>query len=445
MTIKKNIIEEKIYDFILKSNSKNSNSKIILNYNDIKELCEKYYISTFNSIDIKNLIYDLFKINNESNITIIPWKEQIVGYYYWQGNFVNSSPAIQYFFDKVTSEQTSYQGPNNLTSTSKQFNYYGDNLPQGLNTIILFTGYSKATDVLDNLNNYTTSTNMYSNAMNYFKSNNVENFLISLCFGGGLDTTGGWNTGYNGAIFSIYEACTKKGVSFSYTESDTGNVLHGVGTGLLDYSYNSFTFDIETWSSTSGSGSSGTDFINLFNYIKKNQNSNFYTYEMIIIVTIAHSCSNYNGTGQKVISQILADKTGSYDFISPQLYTQNVGTTVEYCANYNILWTDTGSNDSFVYYLKQNTNYALYGTSMILPSLFYNNLLNTGGSNNANPPNLYFYQSNSTSSNPPIATASGWKTIDYTVDNGAGEFFNTIFNSTNQSGGALQWVNGDLL
>lgn len=64
---------------------------------------------------------------------------------------------------------------------------------------------------------------------------------------------------------------------------------------------------------------------------------------------------------------------------------------IEYCANYNILWTDTGSNDSFVYYLKQNSNYAIYGTSMILPSLFANNLLNTGGSNNSNPPNLCFY------------------------------------------------------
>ena len=218
---------------------------------------------------------------------------------------------------------------------------------------------------------------MYSNAMNYFKSNGVENFLISLCFGGGLDTTGGWNTGYNGAIYSIYEACTKKEISFSYTETETGNTLSGVGSGLLDYSYNSFTFDIETWSSASSTGSSGNDFLNLFNYIKTNPNSNYYTYEMVIIVSIAHSCSNFNRIGQKVISEILADKTKSYDFISPQLYTQNVGSMVEYCANYNILWTDTGSNDSFVYYLSQNSNYNVYGTSMILSSLFTNNLLNT--------------------------------------------------------------------
>lgn len=378
-------------------------------------------------------------LSNKYNVNAYPWKEQIKGYYYWQGKFVGSSPTTQYYFNSVSAPQLSYQEPNNLTSTEGQFNYYGDNLPDGLNTIVLFTGYSIATDVLNNLTNYTTQTNMYSNAMNYFKSNNIENFLISLCFGGGLSQTGGWYTGINGAIYSIYEACTKKGVSFSYQETDTGNTLNGVGTGLLDYSYNSFTFDIET------GNSSGMDFLNLFNYIKNNINSTFYSYEIVIIVSIAHSCSNYDGTGQKVISTILTDKTKSYDFISPQLYTQNVGTMVEYCANYNILWTDTGSNDSFVYYLKQNENYANFGTSMILPSLFNNNLLITGGTNDAQSPNLYFYQSNSTSSNPPVATASGWKQIDYQVDKGATSFFNTLFETSNELGGSIQWNNGDLL
>lgn len=385
------------------------------------------------------------QFNTDNNIDIYPWKEQINGYYYWQGNFVGSSPITQYYFGSVSSPQTSYQGPNNLVPTSGQFNYYGDNLPSGLNTIILFTGYSKATDILNNLTNYTTGTNMYSNAMNYFKSNNIENFLISLCFGGGLDTTGGWNTGYNGAIYSIYQACTKKDISFSYIETETGNILSGIGTGLLDYSYNSFTFDIETWNSSLSTGSSGIDFLNLFKYIKTNPNSNFYSYEMIIIISIAHSCSNFNGTGQKVISEILSDKTKSYDFISPQLYTQNIGTINEYCANYNILWTDNGSNDSFVYYLKQNQNYSIYQSSMILPSLFNNNLLKTGGTNNYNSPNLYFYQSNSTSLNSPIPTASGWKQINYLEDEGATKFFNTIFNSSNQLGGSLQWNNGELL
>lgn len=374
-----------------------------------------------------------------------PWKEQINGYYYWQGNFVGSSPKTQFYFDKVTAPQISYQQPSNLSSTNSEFIYYGDTIPSNTNTITLFTGYSKVSDVLANLKNYTTGTNMYTNAKNYFESNGITNYLLSLCFGGGLQQTGGWDTGYSGAVYSIYEACTKTGVQFSYKESGTGNTLSGIGTGTLDYSYNSFTFDLETWGFSSTTGSTGNDFINLFNYIKTNPNSTFYSWEMVIIVTIAHSCSNYNGTGQQVISELLSDPTGSYDYISPQLYTQNVGTTVEYCANYNILWANTGSNDNFVYYLSQNKNYIKYGLSMILPSLFYNQLLNTGGSNDSNPPNLYFYQSSSNDVNPPVSTASGWKSIDYSTDKGATSFFNSIFvSSDNNLGGSVQWVNGDL-
>jgi hypothetical protein len=418
-------------------------------YNYFHSKDDSIYIEFYESIEhvdlpIGSLLksFYTFLILSEQNV----WKEPIVGYYYWQGNFVGSSPKTQYYFNTVTSTQTSYQSPSNLTTTTGQFNYYGDNLPPGLNTIILFTGYSKVNDVLNNLTNYTTRTNMYSNAKNYFQTNNVQNYLLSLCFGGGIASTGGWDTGYSGAIYSIYQACTKKGVSFSYEETGTGNVLSGVGTGTLDYSYNSFTFDLETWGSSSTSGSTGLDFINLFNYIKFNVNSNFNTWEMFIIVSIAHSCSNYNGTGQQVISQLLSDSTGSYDFISNQLYTQNVGTTIEYCANYNILWNNTGSNDNFVYYLSQNKNFIKYGVNMILPSLFNNNLLNSGGSNNSNPPNLYFYQSTSTDSNTPVPTASGWKQINYTIDNGATMFFNTLFNVSNMDlGGSLQWNNGELL
>lgn len=390
-----------------------------------------------------------FTSNTPVNFVVIyndiPWKEQISGYYYWQGNFIGSSPKIQYYFDKVSEPQISYQQPSNLISTNGNFVYYGDNIPQNINTIILFTGYSKVSDILKNLTNYTTGTNMYTNAKNYFVSNNITNYLLSLCFGGGLSNTGGWDTGTSGAVYSIYEACTKNGVQFSYKETGTGNTLTGIGTGTLDYSYNSFTFDLETWGYLGNSGSTGKDFINLFNYIKTNQNSMYYSWEMIIIVTIAHSCSNYNGTGQQVISELLTDSTGSYDFISPQLYTQNVGTTNEYCANYNILWSNTGSDDNFVYYLSQNQNFIKYGLNMILPSLCYNYLLNTGGSNNSNSPNLYFYQSSSNDINPPIATASGWKQINYQIDNGASSFFNNIFNFSNVSlGGSIQWINGDL-
>lgn len=462
---------EQVCGFELNSNKKKLKILLLDDMNNIiwsnhhTNTFEKY-IGGLNQYDINNLFAYFQSTKNinwiefpDANIFILDngirfviqaeqnvWKEPINGYYYWQGNFVGASPQIQFYFDKVSSPQTNYQQPSNLISTSGQFNYYGNTFPSNLNMIVLFTGYSKATDVLNNLTNYTTHTNMYVDAKNYFQSNNVQNYLLSLCFGGGVSQTGGWDTGSAGAIYSIYQACTKKGVQFSYQETGTGNTLSGVGTGLLDYSYNSFTFDIETWGNNKTSGSTGKDFINLFNYIKLNPNSTLYSWEMIIIVTIAHSCSNYNGTGQKVISDLLSDTTGSYDFISPQLYTQNTGTTNEYCANYNILWSNTGSNDNFAYYLSQNKNYIKYGQDMILPSLNYNYLLNTGGSNSSNPPNLYFYQSSSNSVNPPVPTASGWKTITYQTDVGANDFFNNIFGlGSGNLGGSIQWVNGNLV
>lgn len=448
--VKKNEFDEYITNsksVDLKFINKNFESfycKDYLNFYDVNDETKNPSYCLLNSNKkflITNYVYPTIDTNTPPTSTLA----QIIGYYYWQGNFVGSSPKTQYYFKNVTAPQTGYQNPSNLVSTSGTFTYYGATIPSGVNTVILFTGYSVASDVLNNLTNYTTSTNMYDDAMTYFQNAGITDYLISLCFGGGVANTGGWNTGIQGAIYSIYQACTKNGMPFSYQETGTGNTLAGNGTGTITNIYNSFTFDIETWASNGSFGSSGGDFINLFNYLKNNQNSTFYTYKMIIIVSIAHSCSNYNGTGQQVISNILSDGTGSYDYISPQLYTQNVGTMTEYCANYNILWNNTGANDNFVYYLSQNKNFNIYGTNMIIPSLFYNSLVDSGGSNNGNSPNLYFYQSNSTNASPPVATASGWKTINYATDTGATAFFDNIFNTTNSLGGGIQWVNGTLV
>ena len=84
---------------------------------------------------------------------------------------------------------------------------------------------------------------------------------------------------------------------------------------------------------------------------------------------------------------------------------------------------------------------------MILPSLNFNSLESTGGINNGNAPNLYFYQS--VGNNAPITIsdglASGIYTIDYSIDNGAIGFYNTIFGSTSELlGGSIQWINGNI-
>ena len=115
---------------------------------------------------------------------------------------------------------------------------------------------------------------MYQDAIEYFnKSNNNNNYLLSLCLGGG-NYVGAWNNDINGPIYSVYEAVTQNGQPFKY-ETNNGKIS-GIGKGTLQYLqdpthyydsnnyYNSLTFDIENRNGLL----SGSDFIKLFNYIK---------------------------------------------------------------------------------------------------------------------------------------------------------------------------------
>jgi hypothetical protein len=115
------------------------------------------------------------------------------------------------------------------------------------------------------------------------------------------------------------------------------------------------------------------------------------------------------------------------------------------------LWNDnySGANNSFQYYLSQNATYQKYGVNMILPCINLPNLYQSGGTNpTGGNPNLYWFQSNSSSTNPAEALASGYITIPYNQDNGIGPFFNSIMNNTSQTtgtiGGYVQWINGTL-
>jgi hypothetical protein len=397
--------------------------------------------------------------------TAYPWKNgntQINAFLMWQGNYeYNQTVSTAYYFKSVSQQQINYYTPSNgaLVQGTGTFTY-SDQVPtnSGVNCVILFNGYSNAATALNNLTNYTNGNNMYTLATTYLNSLPAGTpSLLCLSLGGG-NSNGDWNTGTNGAIYSIYEAVTPAGQSFSYVQTGTGSsvTLTGTGTGILNNTYNSLFFDIETWSNVdNNSGSSGEDFINLFNYIK-GPNSTFGTTdsECIIMVSMAHSCSNFNGTGQSVFSTIYSDTTGSYDYLSPQMYTCNIGSTNEYCANYNILWNNgyNGANNSVNYYLTTyNANYAKYGVNMFLPAINLPNLYQQGGTNNGGYPNLYWYQYNGNTTTPSLAAASGSATIQYLTDYGVGPFFNSIMNGTSGTsqttgtiGGYIQWVNGTL-
>jgi hypothetical protein len=398
-------------------------------------------------------------IVSSSGSSLTPWSGGVLnGYFMWQGNFVNSSPITQYFAYTVSAAQTSTDTTtSNIVPYYAAYNYTSNVTPPGLdvsyNAIFMFSGNSNVQSALDSNVNYTTGTNNYNTAVTYLLNNNIPEYLLSLTIGGGYNLTGSWNTGSAGAMYSLYQTVTKAGVTFNYTETGTGIAQSGLGTGTLfpivtlgDGGYNSICLDIETWGAGLGdttNGSTGQDFLNVCQYIKTNITSTFASTGCVIIVTVAHSCSNYNGTGLEMMTTILSDTTACYDYMSPQLYTQNIGTTNEYTQNSNLTWSQ------FYSYLSVNTNYQTYGSGFLLPALNFLGLLNDGGSNNNNSPNLYWYEDSTSSTNPPVfspavSDGSAEPITNYTVDTGAENFLNAVFNQTAPLGGSIQWVNGTI-
>ena len=71
-----------------------------------------------------------------------------------------------------------------MVSTNGIYNY-NDTIPENMNAIFLFNGYSNAKDVLNNLINYTTGSNMLENAQSYLKTlkDNNQPYLLSLVLG----------------------------------------------------------------------------------------------------------------------------------------------------------------------------------------------------------------------------------------------------------------------
>lgn len=437
--------------------------------------------------------------DSDSDSESYPWGGgEIKAFWYWEGNYASSSGSSTQLTDQGwytgVSAPQSTTSSNLISTTSGTFTYYGNNsttfkFPSGLNSLLLFVGYSNANLGLGQyyLYNYTMNTQMLNDAYTYFgittiSQANSNNQLIGMAFGGGNTSTGEWTTGVPtdnnpgvGGIYSIYQNCTISGQPFTYTETGTGITQTGTGTcvgytsinsgptynginsaGLYSLSqFNCLVFDIEDGSSVSEyETSTGQDFLNLFEYIKTNNNSVFVANSLpvIIIVTISHSCSE--NIGYLVIGPILSANPCYYDYISPQLYTCNIGTTNEYCANSQIPWspnwnsnTSIKSSETFTGYLEQNATYLKYGLNMILPSINYSNLY-TGSGTNPYPyyPNLYYYETDYTSQDsPPAPTnqSSSTGTIGYTNDKGAVDFFTTMFGSTSTTlGGYIEWVNG---
>lgn len=391
--------------------------------------------------------------DTKTGVALTPWEGGIInGYYMWQGNFLGSSPIIVDRAQTVKEPQI-YGNPvkSNIKTGFSKWEYSGKIPISGtgelFNCICFFTQWSNVYQCLDTMN-FTTGQNNYNIAVDYFKTNNISQYLLSIAIGGGNATQGGWNTGVDGAMYSVYETVTQKGQPFSYTETATKKTLTGIGTGVLNPSlYNSICFDIETWGQGQGdtsAGSTGLDFLNVCNYIKKNIYSTFYDVGCTIIITTSKTCPyGFDGTtAYETMTTILSDPTGSYDYISPQMYSQYFGVMTEYTQNMNLNWTQ------FSNCLKQNYNYKKYGSAFIVPSLYFLGLLTSGGSNQNNSPNLYWWMSGS--SIPPYGPlpiyeySYSTEPLTYAYDTGIEDFLNLVLGTNSQLGGGLQWTNGVL-
>ena len=152
---------------------------------------------------------------------------------------------------------------------------------------------------------------------------------------------------------------------------------------------------------------------------------------MKIIITTPHSGGFFtNGISQNVggaeylplykgILEGYNDEAGTnpgavlYDLISPQMYTCNLGTTVEYAQNDAVAWVNNKNSfepadetNSFRYSITQNPQYNKYGLNFITPAINYGNFdingnslyydcYEHGGTNhNSLYPILYYYQAN---------------------------------------------------
>jgi hypothetical protein len=233
---------------------------------------------------------------------------------------------------------------------------------------------------------------------------------------------------------------------------------------------------------------------------------------MKIILTVAHSGLTFtDGFGQSVGGKeylplykgILAGYNDNdpllpplYDFIAPQMYTCNVGTTCEYAANDAVSWFNTNDPNyddtkSFRSEIFQNPQFLKYGLNFISPAVNFANFgdnakyfdcYDHGGTNyevdvdgNYSRPSpnsaFYYYLANykdqsgtaeDKSRNPfPTYFGIGHVEIDVLMpkeqgDLGVKKFYQNLINykddnntgdnpfPNNLGGGCMHWVNGDI-
>ena len=268
-----------------------------------------------------------------------------------------------------------------------------------------------------------------------------NNYLVGLMLGGGGPASTS-NPAYwtSQAINAVAYALTlPAGAAGALTYAAAPQPVTS-GYGMT---FNTLAFDIEV-----GDSGLAQDFISLF------QQASELGFNIVVIIN--HTCSYGFSDATTLVPALLQCQYVNY--ISPELYTENIATMNEYVANSQIPWTDTtGVNtNTFVNYVKSNPNYN-NGLIMLPGILLYNSMPNSGcgglfysgGTNTGNEPNWTTYDGSGSGCNAvyPQDETTGNLTTNYpdnfttNPDPGANSFLCQLF-GVSEIAGAIQWVNG---
>ena len=341
-------------------------------------------------------------------------------------------------------------------------NYFGTTAPEYGPGMLQYASYQYYGTTPYTNTEYTTADPVapYNIGVGYLLQQNLQNailntdicYMVGIMFGGGgpADST---NVAYwtsdaiNNILYAIQNP-TNSGLLYNKSPKQIIQDSDGQYSGY-GMSFNLLGFDIEV-------GDSGLldDFLNLF---QAAQEAGFQ-----VMVIVNHTCSyGITDAGTTLIPGLYQSEY--VNFISPEMYTENIATMNEYVANSQIPWMDAShsSNTNTVkYYVQQNPNY--YNGEILVPGvLLYNSmpyskcggLMYSGGTNTGNLPNWTTYDGDGSGCyfiNPQVAT-DGNEIYNYpagfttTNDPGVNSFLYNVFDidGSYNIGGAVQWVNGD--
>lgn len=347
---------------------------------------------------------------NQSNNNFPWYGGNINGYYYWA--YSNPNPSEETFYVNTTENvytTNSFIGNvDNILSESS--------IPSNTNCIYTFSGYADVQTCV----NYNLDSGIYGYSQNYFSNNGYNNggstpYLICMTIGG-QDTI--WNSSIVNQIYN--DIFVNPIIYYGDCSYENPNYLSATH-------YNSIMLDIEQVDLTDSDLI--TSLQTLFTALK---NSNWITG-----ISFQHNSIVENNTGNNVTSFMNSLLTlNNVDYFSPQLYSNDWGLMNEYTATYNstmFTWND------FYNAMVTNTNFANYGTNMILLSLFFTSQVQYNGNTYED---LYYNSGTNFGYKPYIAVLASFPSYENgTFPNSNNPNFSNILVNSSDPGGMYFFTN----